>query len=464
MGKILQSALGSIGSMVLYFLATVILARILSPHEFGVMAIISVLVGLSGIFFENTLGAALVHVEKTNDRYSGSVFALAMLLGAALAGLMILLARPVADYFGMAELDEISGICSVVFLFNAFQVVPYALLQREGNFMAIGRAELFATMAGAVSAIGAAFNGLGIWSLAALLLVTSMAKAILFRAFAGRPVMACLDRASIKEIWAYCSGLLGANTFNYLATTIDQLLVGKLFGAASLGAYRLATQLATLPQLVLSLSANRVFFPRYMQAGSESQVREIHLQLLSWTALISYPLLVGMAVTSKDVIHVIFGTNWNEVPHMMAILSISALLPVLGAMNLPVFLYKGETRLQFRMTLITRGIYIAGLLIGAAFGIEGMLYGILLARLVSFHIAFSFAGGLIGLPVRNVLTAIRPAFVASLIMGGGLWISDVFAGAGSSWMSLSGQVALGAILYGVSYRLVSDRPSHGRAM
>lgn len=438
--------------MVLYFLATVVLARILSPYEFGVMAIISILIGVSGIFFENTLGAALVHAEKADPGFSGAVFASAMMLGLLLTLMMFLTANEVAGYFDMPEITEISRNCSIVFLFNAMQVVPYALMQREGDFRGIGRVELIATATGAAAAIAAAIGGLGIWSLVLLVLLTSLMKGVLFMIFSGWSVTANLERDSLRSLWRYCSGLLGANTFNYLAMSIDQVLVGKLFGASSLGAYRLATQLVTLPQMIMTQSANRVFFHRYKQTSAEAEIRGIHLRLLQWTAFISYPVLIGMAVTSRDVTYLIFGERWGDMPYLMTVLAISSLFPVLGAMNLPIFLYTGATSAQFKMSLITRSLYIICMGLGATFGIEGMLYGILFARLVGFHIAFTFAGKLINMPVRQVLQTIWPALLASLIMGAGVAsVRTLSMELEPSWLMFLGQVLMGVLLYGASY-------------
>lgn len=452
--------------MVLYFVATIILARILSPHEFGIMAIISILIGVSGIFFENTLGAALVHVEKANLEFSGSVFSSAMILAVLLAISMFFMANGVAGYFGMMEIAEIARFCSLVFIVHAFQVVPYALMQRDGNFLGIGRAELIATAIGAIAAIAAATSGFGIWSLVLLLLTISVIKTVLLVYLSGWSVRARLDLDSMRSIWRYCSGLLGANAFNYLATSIDQLLVGRLFGSASLGSYRLATQLVAMPQMVMTLSANRVYFFRYKQTETESEVRVAHLLLLKWTAFLAFPILIGLAVTSQDLTHVMFGEKWSGMPYLMSMLAISSLFPVLGAMNLPVFLYKGATSVQLRMTLITRSLYIGCLVVGATYGISGMLYGILAARVLGFYIAFTYAGKLIDLTVRQVLLAIWPALAASLIMGVGVWGVRVLMLVGtSSWQILLGQFLMGTLLYGVSYKILTgaSQGHHGGA-
>ncbi len=445
------SAFARIGSQFFQFVITVILARLLSPTEFGLIGMVAVFINFAALFSELGFAEALIQLKVVEEWHLSSVFWLNLGLGFVLLLLFYFLSPLIAGFYNEAILAPITAFIGLNFVIGAFNDVQMALLQRNMDFRRLVIINLVSIIAGGLVAIIMATMGFGVWSLVAQMLVQTLAEVILMWRTTDWKPRFLIDRRALRELMGFSLNLTGANSLNFWVRNLDNLLIGRFVSAGALGLYRQAYALLLLPTNQITQMLSNVMFPALSRIQDEKfRVKVIMLKAQRVIALLSMPMVVGMFVVLESFVMAILGEKWiGIIPIFRVLCLVGILQPVNGTTG---WIYKsmGRTDLQFKWTIVNGAITFVSFLIGINWGVMGVAVAYVIRTYLLWYPTITIAGGLIGLTFKEYFINLRQVLILSLVMGAIVWgVQSLLPPDWSSLIVLLIQVTTGVVSYGL---------------
>lgn len=447
------------------FLTTILLARFLSPAEFGIVGMATVFTGFVAILNDVGIGGALIQKESVTEEHLASMFWLNLVAGIGLCGITWLIAPALATFFDSPPLTEVLRSLGFLFIAGALGVVQQCVLMRELNFRGLSLVETAATLLSALLAFILAWRGFGYWSLVTqLVLVPTVTTAGLWLTSRWRPRFVFKWRAA-KELLSFGMHMAGFNGINYLARNMDYLVVGKFLGPTALGHYSLAFRLMMYPLQSISTAVGRVAFPVLSRRANDlSQVREGYLKLIKGVSLATFPMVVGIFSIAPDFVLLAYGPEWAATGRILQILCLAGLVQSVGTTVGVVYQSLGRPDIQLRMALANATLTVLSLWVGVRWGIYGVATAYSAFAFAWVHFSLFVATRVLDLSYFNMYARLMPALIAAVSMGVGLtYLRTLVARMSPLW--LLSLVGAGAIIYGVllcalrQLRVQNGRPS-----
>jgi len=437
------------------------LARLLSPAEFGLIAMVVMLTGFAEMFLEIGLGAALVQRAQIDETHRSTVFVVTLAAGAALAGLFVLIAPAIAQFFGRAELDALTCVLAVNFIIAGLRCVPLALLTRALRFRAIATIEIIAALTAGCAAIVAAARGWGLWALALHLLLNSAILTILHGAAAGWRPRERPRVAALRQVLGFGAGVLGFRVTDYWSMRIDHLLVGRFIGPASLGVYGKAYELVLFPVRQIGAVVTRVMFPALSSIGDDpARIKRIYLRAVGLIGLVAFPCALGMGAAAESLVLVTLGEPWREMIPLVQILCLVAASSTIVTTTSWLYMARGRADLMFRWGLGAGLIKTLAIVIGLRWGLPGVAISLVVANYaVLLHPSLAIPGRLVGLRVAEILRETAAPFLGALAMAAFVFLlGRALPLDPASPARLGIQVAAGAAVYAALMHALSPGP------
>lgn len=410
------SALTQLVAQVAQYGSFVLLARLLTPQDFGLVACATLVVNFVAMLNELGLGAALIQRADLQRGHLNACFWSNVAAGLTLALLVAGSASWVAGFFHSPETGPLLGALALGFPMMALAVVPKTLLEKELRFKELGLIDAGAAIANAVVAVWMAATGWGAWSLVAGTLVGYVVQlAALWPRAAWVPGLR-FARDELRELLAFGLNVLGTRVVGYLNANIDYVVIGRTLGPAALGVYSLAYKLVTWPMLKVSHVVLRVMFPAFARIqDDDAALRRHYATLVGTLALAAYPLLAGLAVMAPEALPLVFGPRWGAAVDPVRALCVAGALKATVCSIGTVFLTKGRPDLEFRTNMLGTVMLAIYVPLGVSWGPTGVALAIALVTLVGGTWQQLVANELLGLTPRAYARAIvRPALAAAL--------------------------------------------------
>lgn len=443
------SAIGRTSSQALQFIAGLALARLLLPADFGLLASVYVITGFTVLFFDMGLGAALVHARVLRRSDMDSAFWLNALGGVVFVGILAAAGPLVADFYGDERLRWITPLAGLSFAF-ALGTVHSALLTRHLKFKRLAVIETCAAVVGNAMTVAGALAGWGPLALVAGPALQSIVlTTLMWIASPWRP-RGFIRRASLRRLWSFSGGMLGFSLVNYAGRNSDNLLIGRILGAAPLGYYNRAYNLMLLPLQQISQVVGRVMFPALASMGSDrDRLQRAYRRTVTVMTAVTMPVLVGMSSVADGLVPLLWGDRWEATIPLLQVLCLAGLPQCLSSTEGWLYQSQGRTKLMFLMGGISTVIGVTAIVVGLHWGLLGVTIGIMTTAWLYQPVALRVACGLIGLKGSRVIADILPTVVIALVMGGAVYAMPVVLGVARTevWV-LVVQVAFGAVVYG----------------
>lgn len=402
----------------LEMLVFVILARLLTPKDFGIVSAAMVVVRLSEVFAQIGIGPAIVQRQDLKTMHLRTAFTISCLSGLSLTGLISLLAPAISVFFQMEELIPVIRGISFVFLFQGISLVGESLLQRELQFrwLAIIQSISYAVGYGIVG-ISLAFLGFGIWSLVIAYLSQMAFKSIFVLKVKPHPKRPALERRAITELMYFGGGFTLARIGNAIAGQGDYLVVGRWLGANALGLYSRAYQLMTIPAMLFAKVLDSVLFPAMAQIQTQPErLRVAYRRGVALIALIVLPSSAVAYVLSPELITVIFGPKWLEIVMPFRIFAIAMLFRTSYKMSDSLARATGAVYKRAWRQGVYAVLVLGGAWIGQFWGISGVAFGVLGAIVVNFTLMAHLSLATLSVPWRGFFVAHVSAIPLTLIV------------------------------------------------
>lgn len=435
----------------LLFVQLAIMARLLRPEDFGLMAMVMVAIGFAQAFADMGISNAIIHRQDVSREQLSSLYWLNMIAGVAVFTLVVVATPLAAWLFREPRLTELMAWSALAFLITPLGHQFQVLLQKNLRFEILGSVEVGAAFVGAVTAVGSALAGQGVYSLVWGQLALATVKSLSLLAIGWRDWRPGL-RLRAKDLQGYLGfGLyqMAQQIANYVSTVADQMLIGALLGAQTLGYYNLAFNLVIQPVSRLNPILTRVALPVFAKIQNErDRLANGFLTLQRVVAVVNFPLLVGVAVVAPVFVPTVLGEQWLPSISLIQILAFVAMIRSIGNTVGSLLLAKGRADLGFYYTLLTLFAQIPAVYLGAQYGgAQGVAFALLLMQVIFFWANYVInVQTLLGSCLRGYVASVSPALVTSCLMG--LAVAGLSYAAGNQgWAMLSLQVLVGIVLY-----------------
>jgi O-antigen/teichoic acid export membrane protein len=431
------------------FLAAVILARLLPPEDFGLIAMVAVFGGFANLFSDVGFGPALIQRQDVEERHYSSVFYFNVLIGFILMASFAMLSSAVARFYSEPRLVSLMIIIGSCFSVTSFGLVQRAILTREMNFRTLGFIDFAAVALSGILAIALALSGLGVWSLAYQSLSQAVLQVIgLWWASGWRPRM-LFQRAAIRELFKFSSNLTAFTAINYWYRNGDNLLVGKFFGSTALGVYSRAYNLMLMPLTQITYVVSKVMFPALSKLQDDKpRVKSIFLRSTAMMALVTFPLMSGLFVVADNFILAFYGPHWAGVVPILRVFCILGMFQSIATGGW-IFQSQGRTDWMFWWGTVNAVLSIAAMFVGVWLGSPMAVAACLVViGILLTPPGFIIPGKLIGMSLQDVIRNTWGVLACSAIMAGAVWgLGVLLPSDWSHWAFLGLQVVFGVVVY-----------------
>ncbi|MCA1656931.1 MAG: lipopolysaccharide biosynthesis protein [Actinobacteria bacterium] len=406
---------------VMRLLITVILTKLVAPREFGLIGMALVVTDLAVLIGDAGLGPALVHRRELTRAHIKSAFTATAVFGGILACLVAATAGPVAGFFDQPNLRPVLMVMSVVFALKAVEQTPRYLLQRSFLFRPLVCTSAASAAVGGSIGVVLAVTGHGVWALVAYYVSEACTKLVTsawaaYRAGVWHPGFS-LDRASLRELMAFGAYVSGYRLILYVQTHLDNLLVGKVLGAAALGYYSIAYRLMLFPILKVAEVVSMVMLPALSSIQHDrKRILAAFMQAERSIALVCFPLSIGTAVAAPLLVQVVLGERWLPAVATIQILALNGPRLVVVRLNGAVYQALGKPSWDFWLGALGLGLYAGGFALGLPHGIAGVAVGFTAAGFLVLPAALALVTRSLGTTVTALLLDLLPIAVATLIM------------------------------------------------
>lgn len=398
--------------------ATAILARLLVPEHFGLIGMVTALTSIAVNFKDFGLSIATVQRKDITHRQVSTLFWINASVGVLITALISCLSLPIAWFYNDDRLIWITIALATSLFWGGLTVQHQAILWRKMQFGALALINLGATVCSIVVAIVLALKGYGYWALVAREVSSSLF-------FCIGTVLACgwvpglPGRVEhLRSMIKMGGDVTAFNLITFFTDSFDFILVGKLFGAESLGLYRQATQLALLPVGFLTNPVSAVAQPALRVLLDDApRYRAYYSKILKSLSFISMPCMVFLYICAPDIVRIVLGEKWLGAVSIFRIFAVAGFIrPVISTAG-PIMITCGKTRRYFWIGLANSGGIVVGIIAGLQWGAQGVAIGHVLANYLYFVPVAYIAFRSTPITLRLFLTAIAPSIVCSLLMG-----------------------------------------------
>ena len=412
-------AVAGTGGQVLFQIgALAVLARLLSPAEFGIVSAATILTQLSLILNEFGIGPAIVQRRELNDHTISVGFTLSCLFGGLVILVLWLSSSLVADMLRIPELTWVVRVYSAVFLLKSYSAIAESLLQRDMEFRFLAKADAMSFAIGyAGVGILAAMNGLSYWSLVLAHVSQAALKASMVLMYRKHPKSFSLQLSAVREYLHFGLGQSISRLGSFVASQGDSFVVAKVLGVEKLGEYGRANQLVVMPANQLGGIFDKVLFPTFAQVQEDkSQFGAAYGRALSVITMLGVPATALLFIVTPEFVLVVLGEQWNNIVEPMKILSLGLLFRLLHKISDPTARAAGAVYQRAWRQILVAGILIAGAYAGANFGLIGVAYGVLFATMIDALLMVQLCIQIAGLKVKRLFLMLFPGLRLGIYM------------------------------------------------
>jgi len=410
------TALDSASGYLVTFVVGIILARILSPDDYGLIGLTGVLTAVCGCFVNAGFDKALIRKkEATDDDYS-TVFVANICVSTILYVFIFACAPFIADFFDRQELTSLTRVTSIGMILSALSIVPRVRLTKRLDFKSQTKITIAVSVIRGVIGISTALLGLGVWALVIQSLVgTGLTSAFLLWIDKWLPSFRFSLR-SFKELFGFGSKILASSLLDTMWAQCYQVVIGKCYAPATLGQYARASSFSDIFSSNLTSIVQRVSYPVLSEIQDDRQrLREGYRRIIKTTMLFSFCSMLMLAAIARPMILVLIGEKWLQAADFLQIICLSAMLYPLHAINLNMLQVQGRSDLFLKLEIVKKIIAIVPILIGVFFSIYWMLIGGVIVGLISYYVNAYYSGKFLDYNIWQQIRDVLPAFCIAMI-------------------------------------------------
>ena len=414
---LLWSFIDTIAGQGIQFIVGIILARILSPREFGLIGMITVFIAISQSFIDSGFGNALIRKKNCNSTDYSTVFFFNLVVGLLFFLILYFSAPSISSFFKEPELRAIIQVLGTILIIDALGLIQRTILTKQIDFKLQARISVIASIASGVIAITMAYKDFGVWSLVAQRISRQAFISMFLWIWNKWKPQLTFSISSFKELFGFGSKLMLSRLIDTIYRNIYYLVIGKFFSAQDLGYYTRADQFKALPSQNLTSIIGRVTYPVLSSIQDDiPRLRTNYQKLIRSTMFITFTLMLGMAAVAKPMIITLIGEKWLPSVVYLQMLCFVGMFYPLHSLNLNMLQVQGRSDLFLRLEIIKKVLAVPTIIIGIFMGIKLMILGMFINTLIAYYLNSYWSGKMIGYSFRQQVEDILPAFLTALSM------------------------------------------------
>ena len=405
------------GTVITSFLANIVLARLLTPTDFGYIGMLMVFIAISNSFVDGGFGSALIQKSKPTQEDYSTVFYWNIFLSGVLYIILYFCAPLISEFYKMGILTKILRIEGIILIINALTIVQFNKLRKAMQFKEIAYINLTSAIISVLVAILYAYHGGGVWALVLQQIVLGLVNVVmLFILVPWKPSL-IFSTNSFKQLFKFGSFILLSSIINTAANNISALIVGRFFSAGTLGYLSQAQKLENVASTSISSTVEQVSYPLLVEV-KDDYVRMVQV-LKSFNRMllaIVMPVMLFIILAANTIIRFLFGEKWLPSTEFLQILCVAGIFICLQGSNYNVIAAIGKSNVLFKWTLIKRGVGIGFIFLGFyIYGMQGILWGMVASSAFIWISNSWLVSRYIGYRLTTQIIDIMPIFLVGLL-------------------------------------------------
>lgn len=428
------------------FLVGIVLARILSPAEFGIIGMVVIFTSIANSIVNSGFSSALIQKKNADNTDYCTVFYFNIVLSFFLYIALYFLAPTISHFFKEPQLVNVTRVLGLVLFINAFAIIQRTILVKRLDFKTQTIITLISSVPSGLVGIGMAFNGFGVWSLVVQQLSHQGLNTTFLWIFNRWFPSWHFSATSFKKLFSFGSKLLVAGLIDTIWQDIYYVVIGKVYSATTLGYYTRARQYEGLFSSNLTSVIQGVSFPVLSSIQDDNvRLKEGYRRIIRITMLVTFTCMLGLAAVAKPLIVLMIGEKWLTSVYFLQILCFSGMLYPLHSLNLNMLNVKGRSDLFLKLEIVKKTIGVFPILLGIFFSIEWMLWGGVVTSFIAYYLNTYYSGRLINYPILVQIKDVMPGFVIAMSMAAMVWCITLLPL--NFWVMLPIQILVGVAIF-----------------
>lgn len=416
---VIWSAIDRFSTQGIQFVFSILIARLLMPSDYGVIAMLGIFLAVSNTFVDSGFGAALVQKANRTETDFSTVFYFNIVVAIIFYALLWLASPYIASFYNIPMLKDVTRVVALTLIFTALGGIQSAQLSIAINFKTRAIISLISALSTGFMGLYLAYRGYGAWALVFQTVFSSLLNTILLWCFVRWMPSLVFSWQSFRQLFSFGSKLLASALLDTIYNNVYTLIIGKVYSSSSLGLYSRASGLAQYPSSNITGVLQSVTFPVLCSIqNDEERLADAYKRFIRMSAFVVFPLMIGLASVSEPFIRVVLTDKWEGAIYLLQIVCFSMMWYPIHAINLNILQVKGRSDYFLKLEIIKKIQGVCILCITVPISIVAMCYGSIASSLLSLVWNTYYTKRLIGYGFFSQIKDLLPIIIHSLLMGG----------------------------------------------
>ena len=428
------------------FVIGIILARLLSPTDYGLVGMLGIFIAISQLFIDGGLTSALIRTKDASDRDFSTVYIINLTLSFVFYAILYFCAPLVADFYDQPLLKPLMRVIALILIISSVASIHGTLLTIRVDFKTKSYISIAAALLSGVTGIICAYRGMGVWALVAQTLSSAIVMTVMTLALVRWMPKLVFSKESFRRLFSYSSKLLAASFISVVYDNAYPMVIGKRFTAADVGQYTRAGQFPGVANNTITSALNRVAFPVLSQIQDDNErLLRVYEKYIQLSCFLIFPMLLWLCGSARPLVVFLLTDKWLECVPLMQILCFSLLANGITTINLNLLYVKGRSDLVLRLEIIKKTIAFTILFVSMLFNLKVMCYGQVLYSIIALCLNTLYTKKILGYGLGRQLKVVLPYLLPALaVLAVSLFCSSYIS---NHLLSLAVSFTVSAVLY-----------------
>ncbi len=401
------------------FIVGIILARLLSPREFGLIGMVAVFIAVSESFINSGFSQALIRKKECTQTDYSTVFFYNLIVGVIFFTALFFSAPAIGRFFNEPDLKSIVQLLGLILIIDSLSSIQRTILIKRINFKLQARISVIISIGSGIIAIIMAFNGFGVWSLVVQRISRQALNSVFLWLWNRWKPILVFSKQSFRELFGFGGKLLLVGLIDTFYNNIYYIVIAKYFSALELGYYARAETFKNLTSQNLNGVISRVSYPVLSSMQNDiPMLKKNYQKLIRSTMFITFILMLGMVAVAEPMVISLIGEKWRPSIIYLQMLCFVGMMYPLHALNLNMLMVQGRSDLFLKLEIIKKILAAPIIILGIIWGIKIMIAGMIVFSFIAYYLNSYWSGKMIGYSIKQQLKDILPSFFMSLVMAG----------------------------------------------
>lgn len=415
------------GTQLINFIISLILARVLIPSDFGIIAMFSVVISVSTTLVDGGMASSLIRSNDADDADLSTVFWFNIFTSLILYILIFSFAPLIAKFYKLALLVPIIRVYGLLLIIKSLTTVQAIRFTKDLDFKTSFKIQLPSLIIGGILGVALAYYGFGVWALVYYPLIQSLISTIQYWIYSDWKPSLIFNKVKFKYHFNFGYKMTISSLLETIFNNIYTIIIGKIFSPTQLGYYSRADNLKQLPITNLSNALNKVTFPLFAKLGNDDlKLREVYKKIMKLVIFIIAPILLMTIIIAEPLIRFLLTEKWLPAVPYFQILSLAGILYPIHSYNLNILMVKGKSDLFLKLEIVKKILIVCVLIFSLNYGIMGILWGQVFTSCVSFFVNSHYSGKIIKYGSFQQLTDLMPTLLLAGLIASMLYWFDFY--------------------------------------